>query len=120
MVASDDPRLIGANNANTKDSPFVIAITNAGVKGLPSVFNAVITISVISVANSCTFASTRTIQALCLNGMGPKWLAYVDKKGRPIPTVIIQLCFGLLAFINEVSLACPAFCSRPISLLLSY
>ena len=115
MVASDDPRLIGASNSNTKDSPFVIAITNAGVKGLPSVFNAVITISVISVANSCTFASTRTMQALALNGMGPKWLAYVDKAGRPIPTVLIQMAFGLLAFINEVTLAPP-----PSILLIPY
>jgi len=101
IVPGNDPRLLGASNSNTKDSPFVIAITNAGVKGLPSVFNAVITISVISVANSCTFASTRTLQALALNGMAPKFLAYVDKKGRPIPTVILQLLFGLLAFVNE-------------------
>lgn len=104
IVPSNDPRLLGASNSNTKDSPFVIAITNAGVKGLPSVFNAVITISVISVANSCTFASTRTLQALALNGMAPKLLAYVDKKGRPIPTIILQLLFGLLAFVNEVSI----------------
>jgi amino acid transporter len=74
----------------------------AGVKGLPSVFNAVITISVISVANSATFASTRTLQALALRGMAPKFLAYVDKKGRPIPTIVLQLLFGLLAFVNEV------------------
>lgn len=101
MVPANDPRLLNASNADTKDSPFVIAITNAGVKGLPSVFNAVITISVISVANSATFASTRTMQALALNGMAPRFMAYVDKTGRPIPTVIIQILFGCLAFINE-------------------
>lgn len=33
-------------------------------------------------------------------GMAPKFMAYVDKKGRPVPVVIIQLLFGLLAFIN--------------------
>lgn len=36
-------------------------------------------------------------------GMLPKFLAYVDKKGRPIPTVILQLAFAMLAFINEAS-----------------
>jgi len=33
-------------------------------------------------------------------GMAPKILAYVDKKGRPLSVVILQLLFGCLAFIN--------------------
>lgn len=33
-------------------------------------------------------------------GMAPKLLAYVDKKGRPVTVVILQLLFGCLAFIN--------------------
>ena len=33
-------------------------------------------------------------------GMAPKFMAYVDKKGRPINVIIIQLLFGCLAFIN--------------------
>jgi amino acid transporter len=33
-------------------------------------------------------------------GMAPKFLAYVDKKGRPIPTIILQMAMGLLAFVN--------------------
>jgi len=101
ILPSDSPDLLGSSGANTKASPFVLAIEAANVKGLPSVFNAVITISVISVANSCTFASTRTMQALAVRGMGPKFLMYVDKKGRPLWCVIIQICFGFLAFINE-------------------
>jgi yeast amino acid transporter len=32
--------------------------------------------------------------------MFPKFMASIDKKGRPIPVVILQLLFGLLAFIN--------------------
>ncbi|KAI9745836.1 MAG: hypothetical protein M1818_000517 [Claussenomyces sp. TS43310] len=101
IVPSDSPDLLNATGANTKYSPFVIAMNMAGIKILPSIFNAIITISVISVANSCTFGSSRTIQALAQRGMAPKFLAYVDKKGRPLPTIILQLCFGLLAFINE-------------------
>ena len=33
-------------------------------------------------------------------GMGPKLFAYVDKQGRPLVVVGIQLLFGCLAFIN--------------------
>lgn len=52
----------------SRRSPFVIAIQLAGIKVLPSIFNAVILISVMSVANSCTFGSTRTFQALAEHG----------------------------------------------------
>lgn len=100
-IPSDEPLLSFASGANSKYSPFVLAIRYAGIQGLPSVFNAVITISVISVANSCTYGSTRTIQALCENGMGPRWGALVDKKGRPWVALIVALLFGLLAYINE-------------------
>jgi len=101
ILPSNDPDLLGASGSNTKASPFVLSIQLAGVKGLPSVFNAIITISVLSVANSCTFGSTRTMQALAARGMGPRFLMYIDKKGRPLWCIAIQLVFGLLAFVNE-------------------
>lgn len=98
-VPNGSDRLRGASASNTAASPFVLAIELAGVKGLPSVFNAVITIAVISVANSAVYGSTRTMQALALHGMGPKWLMYVDSKGRPLWCVTIALAFGFIAFV---------------------
>lgn len=100
ILPFNDERLTEGSSSNTKYSPFVMAIQDAGVQALPSVFNAVITISVISVANSCTYGSTRTLQAMAERGMAPKLLAYVDKKGRPIYCVILQLLFGVLAYIG--------------------
>ncbi len=76
----------------------MLAIQDAGIQVLPSIFNAVITIAVISVANSCTFGSTRTMQALAERGMALSFLSYVDKAGRPLWCVVIQIAFGLLAF----------------------
>jgi amino acid transporter len=32
--------------------------------------------------------------------MAPKFLAYIDRKGRPVAVIILQLLFGCLAFIN--------------------
>ncbi|KAK5130511.1 hypothetical protein LTR08_001991 [Meristemomyces frigidus] len=98
-VPYNSPLYSGAG-AESRQSPFVIAIQLAGIKVLPSIFNAVILISVMSVANSCTFGSTRTMQALAANGMGPRLFAYVDKQGRPLVVVGIQLLFGCLAFVN--------------------
>ncbi|KAJ5209272.1 hypothetical protein N7449_003651 [Penicillium cf. viridicatum] len=101
IVPSNADWLLGASGANTKASPFVVSIQNAGISGLPSVMNAVITISVISVANSATYGSSRTIQALASRGMAPRFMAYIDKAGRPLYCIILQIAFGLLAFINE-------------------
>jgi len=101
IVPADNPNLLNAGDSATKFSPFIIAMTLAGIKVLPSIFNVIITVSVISVANSCTYASTRTMQALAERGMAPQFLGYVDKKGRPIWGVLLQMAFGLLAFIGE-------------------
>jgi amino acid transporter len=67
IVPADSP-LYKSEGSVSRHSPFVIAIQLAGIKVLPSIFNAVILISVMSVANSCTFGSTRTMQALAANG----------------------------------------------------
>jgi amino acid transporter len=99
IVPENSPLYSGAG-AESRHSPFVIAIELAGIRALPSIFNAMILISVMSVANSCTFGSTRTFQALAQHGMGPKLFAYVDKKGRPLVVTLLQLLFGCLAFLN--------------------
>jgi amino acid transporter len=101
IVPSDSNVLLGSSGANTKASPFVLAIELAGIKALPTVFNVVITISVLSVANSAMYASTRTFQAMAMYKMMPKSFGYIDSKGRPLVTIVLQILFGLLAFINE-------------------
>jgi len=103
ILRSDDDRLLNSTGANTKASPFVLAIQDAGIAVLPSIFNAVITVAVISVANSCAFGSTRTMQALAEHGMAPRFLAYIDSKGRPLWCVVVQLAFGLLAYVGLAS-----------------
>ncbi|KAI0194260.1 amino-acid permease inda1 [Xylaria flabelliformis] len=109
IFKSTDPRLELAKGSNSRFSPFVLAIQDAGIQVLPSIFNAVITVSVISVANSSAFGSTRTMQALAERGMGPKFLAYVDKHGRPLWAIVIQLLFGLLGYIVDAPKGGDAF-----------
>jgi len=79
IVPSDSP-FYADPGGESRRSPFVIAIESAGIKVLPSIFNAVILISVMSVANSCTFGSTRTTQALAANGMGPRRLLILTRR----------------------------------------
>ncbi|KAI5200124.1 amino acid permease [Aureobasidium subglaciale] len=100
LVNYDDPRLLnGSSSADAKASPFVIAITNAGIDGLPSVMNAVILIAVLSVGNSSIYGSSRTLAALADQGQAPKILGYIDRKGRPIVSIAIASVLGFLAFL---------------------
>ncbi|KAK6362673.1 hypothetical protein TWF730_000128 [Orbilia blumenaviensis] len=99
VVPSNDPLLANASGAQTKFSPFVRAMTLAGIPVLPSIFNAVILISVISVANTCSYGSTRTLQALAMRGHAPAIFAKIDSKGRPIYALLLALTFGFLGFI---------------------
>ena len=68
LIVPENSPLYSGEGSESRHSPFVIAIQLAGIKVLPSIFNAVILISVMSVANSSSFGSTRTIQALAENG----------------------------------------------------
>ncbi|KAK5729853.1 histidine permease [Elasticomyces elasticus] len=99
LVPYDNPALLGGSStADAKASPFVIVIVDAGITGLPSVFNAVIMIAVLSVGNSSIYGSSRTLAALAEQHQAPKILGYIDRKGRPIVAIGVASAFGFLAF----------------------
>jgi amino acid transporter len=101
LVPYDDPRLLTAGNANAAASPFVISIENAGIEVLPSCMNVVILFAVLSVGNSAVFGSTRTLAALADQGQAPRILAYIDRKGRPVVSILVAACVGLFAYIAD-------------------
>ncbi|OWB66589.1 hypothetical protein B5S33_g2499 [[Candida] boidinii] len=98
LVPYNDTGLLGSSGGK-KASPFVLAIQQAGVKGLPSVFNAVIMIAVFSVANAAVFACSRTVNSIAQQGFAPKIFSYIDRRGRPIVAVVATLIIGLLCFL---------------------
>lgn len=100
LVAYTDPRLLnGSSSVDAASSPLVIAIENGGIKGLPSLMNAIILIAVVSVANSAVYACSRCMVAMSHIGNLPKFLSRVDRKGRPINAILLTLFFGLLSFV---------------------
>jgi len=109
LVPYTDPRLIGASSSDAKASPFVIAIANAGIKGLDSVMNVVIMIAVLSVGNSSVYGSSRTLCALAEQGQAPKIFAYIDRQGRPLVAIGLASALGFFAFIAVSKEATTAF-----------
>ncbi|KAK3168014.1 hypothetical protein OEA41_004460 [Lepraria neglecta] len=99
LVPYNDGRLIGSSSSDAKASPFVIAIENAGIKGLNSVMNVVIMISVISVGNSSVYGSSRTLAALAEQSQAPKIFAYIDHEGRPLMAILFASVMGFIAFL---------------------
>mgnify|MGYP001221506218 CR=1 FL=1 len=108
-------------------SPFVIALKDAGIRGLDHFINVVVCISVISIGLSGVYAGSRTLTALAETGYAPRVFAYVDKSSRPLWSVISILAWGPLAYIN-VAAAGETVCesqicviwSDPVSLLVNY
>ncbi|KAI5459145.1 amino acid permease/ SLC12A domain-containing protein [Mariannaea sp. PMI_226] len=100
LVDSTDPRLLNAGNDDPSASPFVIAIANAGLKGYDSFMNVIILVSVLSIGVSSVYGGSRTLVALAQQGYAPKFFAYIDKSGRPLPAVFSCIAIGFLGFLS--------------------
>ncbi|CCH46623.1 S-adenosylmethionine permease [Wickerhamomyces ciferrii] len=102
LVPRTDERLLGGSSSeDISASPFVIALSNTGQFGVKvsHFMNAVILVAVLSVANSCVYASSRVIQSLGASGQLPSIFAYIDNEGRPLVGIITSSIFGLLCFV---------------------
>lgn len=102
LVPYTDERLLGgSNDEDITASPFVIALANAGSMGtkVSNFMNFIILVAVLSVSNSCVYASSRIIQALGASRQLPSICGYIDKKGRPLVGIGICGVFGLLGFL---------------------
>jgi len=101
LVPYNDDNLLNPANPNTAAaSPWVIAISRAKIKALPSIINAVILVSAWSAGNSDLYAASRTMYALALGGMMPKVFRKCTRSGLPIYCVIVTGVFGVLAYMN--------------------
>lgn len=80
-------------------SPFVLPLKDAGLPAYASFMNVVILVSVVSIGVSCVYGGSRTLTALAQQGYAPKIFAYIDRSGRPLPSVVINLAFGGLAYV---------------------
>lgn len=101
LVPYNDPRL--QTHSGVSSSPFVIAIQNAGVRGLPSVMNVVILLAILSVANTSIYASSRMLRSLSEQKLAPKCFGYIDRSGRPVWGMLLSIVLGLLCFVSASS-----------------
>ncbi|KAL3236954.1 branched-chain amino acid permease BAP2 [Nakaseomyces bracarensis] len=98
-VPYDNDELMGSSGSATHASPYVLAASIHHVRIVPHFINAVILLSVISVANSSLYAAPRLMCSLAQQGYAPKFLDYVDREGRPLLALVACLVVGLIGFV---------------------
>ncbi|KIJ21136.1 hypothetical protein PAXINDRAFT_6905 [Paxillus involutus ATCC 200175] len=108
LVPYNDPSLLHTTGTAAQ-SPYVIAMTRAGIKILPSIIDAGVMTSAFSAANSFLFCSSRILYGLALRGQAPRFLAYCTNKGLPIAAVLFSAAFALLSLMNISSGAATVF-----------
>ncbi|KAK8864114.1 hypothetical protein IAR55_001360 [Kwoniella newhampshirensis] len=99
LVAYDDPDLL-RSTGTAAQSPFVIAFTRAGVKGLPSVINAAVLTSAWSAANTGVYTSSRMMYGMALRGQAPRIFAKTTAAGLPVVSVVFSGLFTALSFMT--------------------
>lgn len=100
LVPYNSDKLMGSGGSSASHaSPFVLAAELHGVKAVPSIINAVILLSVTSVALSSLYSASRTLQSLAEQGFAPQYFNYIDKTGRPLRSLIFCSVCGLFSFI---------------------
>ncbi|CCF45293.1 amino acid permease [Colletotrichum higginsianum] len=101
LISSNDERILGSDNPYADGvSPFVLTAEYAGLIGYNHFMNCIILVSVLSLGVSCVYGGSRTLTALAEQGYAPKIFAYVDKSGRPLPSVAVHLLCGALGYMN--------------------
>ncbi|KAK6202576.1 high-affinity glutamine permease [Scheffersomyces amazonensis] len=99
LVPYTSDRLMGSHGGGSHASPFVLAAELHGVKSCASIINAVILLSVTSVASSSLYSASRTLQSLSEQHFAPTYFNYIDKAGRPLRSLIVCTIIGLFSFI---------------------
>jgi len=108
VVSHENPTLVaiagGALPSGTAAaSPYVIAMRELGVNGLPHLVNALLCTSIYSAGNTYTYCATRTLYGLALEGRAPKVLTKCTKSGVPYLCFAIVICFPFLSFLQVSS-----------------
>jgi amino acid transporter len=79
-------------------SPWVLALSNAGLKGWPGVANAFFLLYAFSACNTAMYVGSRALHALALRGHAPRLFARTSRSGRPWVASTVLACFLPLAY----------------------
>ncbi|CAL1699938.1 unnamed protein product [Somion occarium] len=99
---SDPSLLSAANNSDVTASPLTTIFMRAGFGAAVHVVNAVLLTAVLSATNSCFYASSRMLFSLARSGQAPAIFGWVNRRGVPVPALLISLGISFLTFLTTI------------------
>ncbi|CAK5279002.1 unnamed protein product [Mycena citricolor] len=97
LVPFNDLHLL-QSTGTAADSPFVLAMTRAGVKVLPSIINAGVLTSAFSAGSSGLYGTSRKLYGMALRGQAPRIFAKTTPGGLPMVSLAFSSVFLVLAY----------------------
>ncbi|KAK1484815.1 amino acid permease [Colletotrichum cuscutae] len=81
-------------------SPWVMAMENLKIQGLPHLVNALLFTTIFSAGNTYVYCATRSLYSLALDGRAPALLRKTTKNGVPVYCFAVTMVFPLLSFLQ--------------------
>ncbi|QEP05813.1 amino acid permease [Glutamicibacter sp. ZJUTW] len=97
-----DPSLLSSEASDITTSPFTLVFERAGVAFAAALMNAVILSAILSAGNSGLYASARMLYSMALDGKAPKIFARLNKRGVPMPAMLMTASVGLFGFLTAI------------------
>ncbi|AIQ15116.1 amino acid permease [Paenibacillus durus] len=94
--------LIPWKEAGVDQSPFVLVFNSIGIPYAGTIMNFVVLTAILSCANSGLYAATRMLWSLSNEKMISGVFGKVNKKGVPMPALILTTLGGVLSLISSV------------------
>ncbi|KAL8813527.1 MAG: hypothetical protein Q9223_002360 [Gallowayella weberi] len=99
LVRSDNDQLLGGSGVTA--SPFVLSIQSVGIPYVSSILNAGIMCGILAISAESIYLSSRILRTMALQKLVPVWIAEVDRRGRPVRSLVITcLSAVVLTYIN--------------------
>jgi lysine-specific permease len=97
-----DPSLLSSGEADIASSPFTMVFERAGIAFAAALMNAVILSAILSAGNSGLYASARMLYSMALDGKAPKIFARLNRRGVPVPAMLLTASVGLFGFLTAI------------------
>ncbi|MEK4137275.1 amino acid permease [Kurthia sp. FSL E2-0154] len=91
------------------ESPFVTLLELVGIPYAADIMNFIILTAILSVGNSCLYASTRLLWAMSLEDMAPKIFSKTSRRNIPLNALLFTMVFSLLSLLTSVMKADAVF-----------
>ncbi|WP_129657251.1 amino acid permease [Rothia halotolerans] len=102
LIPYTDPNLLRNDETDIAFSPFTLVFERAGIAFAASLMNAVILTAILSAGNSGLYASARMLFSMATEGKAPKIFARVNRRGIPLPALLMTASVGLFGFLTAL------------------